>query len=242
MNLADRVAVVTGGAHRVGGAITRALAERGAAVAIHYGTSSDAADALADEIRSSGGRAVTVQANLADRSAPTEIFDAAAELGPVTVLVNSAAGFPTDRLGQLDRDAYQRVMTVNLDSPIWLTNEFAARLPDNTEGAVVNVTDWRIERPYGDHFSYLIAKGALATMTRAAAIHLAPRVRVNAVALGAILPPPGEDEDYLEELAKSIPLRRTGGTEPVVSAVLELLTNHFVTGQIWRLDGGASLA
>lgn len=242
MRLEGRVALITGGAHRVGGAITQALAERGAAVVIHYGTSSEKADALADEITSKGGRATTVQANLAEPSAPAEVFEAASELGPVSILINSAAGFPEDRLGQLDRDAYRRVMTVNLDSPIWLTNEFAARLPDDAEGAVVNITDWRIERPYGNHFSYLVAKGALATMTRAAAVHLAPRIRVNAVALGAILPPPGADDDYLDELVKTIPVRRAGGTETVVSAVLEQLTNHFVTGQIWRLDGGASLA
>ncbi len=240
MNLAGRTAIVTGGAHRVGGALTAALADRGASVLIHYGRSSEAAEQLQRRITDAGGSASLVQADLSDPSGPSSVFDAAPE--PVSVLINSAAGFPEDELGSLDREAYRRTMILNLEAPIFLTNELARRLPEDMDGAVVNITDWRIERPYGNHFSYLIAKGGLATMTRAAAIHLAPRIRVNAVALGAILPPPGESEEYLESLVQSIPVRRAGGTEPVTSAVLELLTNDFVTGQVWRLDGGASLA
>lgn len=240
MRLEGRTAIVTGGAHRVGGALTSAVAAHGASVVIHYATSSDAAEKLATTIRDSGGSADIVQADLADPDAPSIIFDAASD--PVSILINSAAGFPEDELGSLDRDGYRRAMALNLDAPVFMTNELARRLPEDQEGAVVNVTDWRIARPYGNHFSYLVAKGALVTLTEAAAIHLAPRIRVNAVALGAILPPPGEGEEYLEALTASIPVRRAGGTEVVASAVIELLTNDFVTGQVWRLDGGASLA
>ena len=95
--------------------------------------------------------------------------------------------------------------------------------------------------PTPDHFSYTVAKGALDTFTRAAAESLAPRIRVNAVALGAILPPRGKDSAYLKELAQEIPAQRVGGTEPVVMAVLALITNPFVTGEILRVDGGAHL-
>lgn len=242
MNLEGRTAIITGGAHRVGGALTSMLATNGASVVIHYGRSSDEAEELADEITGRGGSAHLVQADLSSPDAPRAVFDTAGELGEVSILINSAAGFPEDRLGDLDRDAYRRAMAINLDAPVFLTNEFARRLPNGLDGAVVNVTDWRIARPYGNHFSYLIAKGALATMTKAAAIHLAPRARVNAVALGAILPPPGEGDEYLKELAETIPVGRAGGTDVVASAVHELLTNDFITGQIWRLDGGASLA
>ena len=101
--------------------------------------------------------------------------------------------------------------------------------------------DWRTGRPYPDHFSYTVAKGALDTFTRAAAEALAPAIRVNAVALGAILPPPGRDSAYLQELAREIPLRRVGDTPPVVEAVLALLRNDFVTGEILRIAGGAHL-
>ena len=106
---------------------------------------------------------------------------------------------------------------------------------------MVNVTDWRTARPYRDHFSYTVAKGGLDTFTRAAAEALAPRIRVNAVALGAILPPPGRGSDYLKALAQQIPAGRPGGTDPVVAAVLFLLRNPFVTGEILRVDGGAHL-
>lgn len=242
MNLAGRTAIVTGGAHRVGGAITRALAAEGANVVIHYGRSAEAAELLANELEAQGTTTAIVSANLTEPTAPRAIFDVAQSIGDVSVLVNSAAGFPEDRLGELDRDTYRRTLSINLDAPVFMMDEFARRLPEGLGGVVANITDWRINRPYGNHFSYLVAKGALVTMTRAAAIHLAPDVRVNAVALGAILPPPGESTDYLDRLAQSIPVRRAGGSEAVVSAIVEQMRNDFVTGQIWELDGGASLA
>jgi glucose 1-dehydrogenase len=132
-------------------------------------------------------------------------------------------------------------LAVNLSGPVFLTQAFAAALPDGVQGAVVNVTDWRTQRPYPEHFSYTVAKGALDTFTTAAAESLAPDIRVNAVALGAITPPPGQDSDYLKELALQIPVQRVGGTEPVVEAVLFLLRSDFVTGEILRIDGGAHL-
>jgi len=106
---------------------------------------------------------------------------------------------------------------------------------------VVNVTDWRTARPYREHFSYSVSKGAIDTCTLAAAESLAPSIRVNAVALGAILPPPGKDSAYLKALAKQIPVERVGGTDPVVHAVRFLLENDFITGEIVRIDGGAHL-
>src|SRR3972149_6310969 len=125
--------------------------------------------------------------------------------------------------------------------PVFLTQAFARALPDGLDGVVINVTDWRTERPYREHFSYTVAKGGLDTFTRAAAESLAPRVRVNAVALGAILPPPGRDSVYLKELAQEIPVQRVGGTEPVVQAGLALIAHDFITGEILRVNGGAHL-
>ncbi len=186
-------------------------------------------------------RAVTVGADLADPFAPERILAAAGDLGPVRVLVNSAAVFPDDDLAGITPEGWDRTLAVNLRAPVLLTRAFAAALPEGLEGAVVNITDWRTERPYRDHFSYTVAKGGLDTFTRAAAEALAPRIRVNAVALGAILPPPGRGSDYLKDLARQIPAGRPGGTDPVVAAVLFLLRNPFVTGEILRVDGGAHL-
>ncbi len=157
------------------------------------------------------------------------------------VLVNSASGFPRDSIHDVTAEGWDRTFAVTVRAPALLIQELARRLPNDAEAVVVSVTDWRTTRPYRDHFSYTLAKGALDTLTLAAAEALAPRIRVNAVALGAILPPPGEGSDYLRALAREIPVSRVGGTEPVADAVLFLVRNHFITGEIVRLDGGAHL-
>ena len=184
---------------------------------------------------------VLVGADLSDPSAAEAIIAGAGELAPVRVLVNSAAMFPEDSLASVTAAGWQRTLDVNLTGPVFLTQAFAAALPEDVEGAVVNVTDWRARRPYPEHFSYTVAKGAITTFTEAAAEQLAPRIRVNAVALGAILPPPGKDSAYLKELATEIPLQRVGNPALVADAVLHLLRNDFITGEILRINGGAHL-
>lgn len=241
MELQGVAALVTGGAHRVGKAIVMALAEAGCDLVLHYNRSADAAEATAEEARALGREVRLVGADLTDPSRSNEIIAGAGDLAPVRVLVNSAGVFTDDALGTVEPDAWDRTMAINLRAPVFLTQAFANALPDGVSGSVVNVSDWRTARPYPDHFSYSVAKGGLDSFTVAAAVGLAPDVRVNAVALGAILPPPGKDSAYLKELAQGIPLERVGGTEPVAQAVLFLLRNHFITGEIIRLDGGAHL-
>lgn len=241
MELQGVAALVTGGAHRVGKAIVLALAEAGCDLVLHYNRSAEAAEATAAEVRALGSAVRLVGADLADPSRADEIIAGAADLAPVRVLVNSAAVFPADTVGDVDPVGWDQTMAVNLRAPVFLTQALARALPNGADGAVVNVTDWRTARPYPDHFSYTVAKGAIDTFTIAAADALAPQIRVNAVALGAILPPAGKDSAYLKELAQEIPLQRVGGTEPVASAVVFLLRNHFITGEIVRLTGGAHL-
>lgn len=241
MDLRGVTALVTGGAHRVGKAIVLALAAEGANIVLHYNSSSDAAEATATQVREAGGQARLVGADLSDPANAADVVAGAGDLGPVQVLVNSAAIFPKDSLRTVTADQWEAALTVNLRSPVFLTQAFANALPEGVEGAVVNVTDWRTARPYPEHFAYTVAKGGLDTFTQAAAEALAPAIRVNAVALGAILPPPGEGSEYLRELARSIPVERVGGTEPVADAVVFLLKNHFITGETVRIDGGAHL-
>ncbi|MDH3730065.1 MAG: SDR family oxidoreductase [Acidimicrobiia bacterium] len=240
MDLKGNNALITGGAHRVGKGITMALAAAGANVFVHYGRSDEAAVATAAEARELGVNAEIGSADLSDPSSGASLVGMAAEaLGPLGIVVNSASGFPTDTIGDVTVDQLESTLRLSLLSPIMITQAFAAQV--DTEGAVVSVTDWRNHRPYPDHFSYTMAKGGLEVFTRAAAVSLAPKVRVNAVALGAILPPPGKDSEYLKELAGTLPLQRTGSPELVGRAVLELLGNDFITGEIIRLDGGAAL-
>ena len=240
MDLQGRNALITGGAHRVGRGMTMALANAGANVFIHYGRSADEAERTAADAAELGVRAEIGSANLSDPSTATDIVNrATAALGPLSVLINSASGFPADAVGDVDVEALEATLRLTLLAPIMATQAFAEQVED--EGAIVNVTDWRVHRPYPDHFSYTIAKGGIENLTTSAAVGLAPKIRVNAVALGAILPPPGEDSSYLQELAGTLPLQRTGSPEVVAAAALELLRNDFITGQILRIDGGASL-
>ena len=239
MDLAGKTALVTGGAKRVGKAVVLGLAEAGCNLVLHYNTSAKEAEATAEEARALGSEVVLVEADLGEDAGSA--IAGAADLAPVQILINSAAIFPTDTILDVTPDALDHTLAVNLRAPILLTTAFARALPEDLEGAVVNFTDWRTHRPYGIHFSYTISKGGIDTLTIAAAEALAPRIRVNAVSLGAILPPAGKSSDYLRELAKEIPVEHVGGTEPAVEGVLFLLRNDFVTGEILRIDGGAHL-
>jgi len=242
MQIAGRNALITGGAHRVGKAITLALAAAGADVFIHYGRSAEEARETATEARGMGRSVAMGSADLGDPSGAADLVDAATvALGPISILVNSASGFPTDTLRDVELEAWHRTMDLTLSSPVFLTQAFAEALPRGTGGAVINVTDVKTAKPYRSHFSYIVAKGGLDEFTRAAAVALAPEIRVNAVALGVILPPPGEDDAYAQRLADEIPMRRPGGTSPVAAAALALIQNDFITGEIVRIDGGQHL-
>jgi pteridine reductase len=242
MEISGRVALVSGGATRVGQALSLALASAGADVFIHYNSSAGPAEEAVAAVEALGRRAASGAANLSDPSAAGGVVAAATDaLGPVSILVNSASGFPEDTLADVTLDGWRRTLDLTLASPVFLTQAFAAALPDDMEGAVVNVTDVKTHTPYRRHFSYVVAKGGIDTFTRAAAVALGPRTRVNAVALGVILPPPGEDDAYVDRLAADLPLQRVGGTDPVAAAVVALVQNDFVTGEILRIDGGGHL-
>lgn len=242
MELKGQVAVVTGGAVRLGRAITLALAAEGAAVFIHYNRSSGPAETLRDEIIAAGGMAAVGSGDLSDPNKAVDIVaEAAEELGTVSVLVNSASGFPTDTIRNVAVEDWQSTMNLTLGSPLFLTQSFAAQLPVDRGGAIVNITDIKTMRPYKKHLSYMLAKGGIDTLTRASALALAPNIRVNAVALGVILPPPGEGEDYVNALAAALPLQHAGGAQVVADTVVFLAKNDFITGEIIHLDGGALL-
>ena len=243
MDLRGRVGVVTGGGVRVGRAVALGLARSGVDVFIHYNRSAGSAEDTAQEIRDLGVRAEIGSVDLSDPATASQLIDLATQsLGTPSILVNSASGFPADTIGDVTLEQWRHTFDLTLASPVFVTQALANALPDDVDGAVVNVTDVRTQRPYRERFSYIVAKGAIDTFTKAAALQLAPRIRVNAVALGVILPPPQEDDDYAERLAAQLPLERTGGTAPVVAAVLSLIENDFVTGEIVRIDGGGHLS
>lgn len=239
MNLGGKTALVTGGAVRIGAAIARALAREGARIAVHYRNSAAEAEALCRELRAAGGSAAAVSGKLDELDRCERLIaDAADALGPLDILVNNAALFHKDSLDTLDANKLDTEFRVNLFAPLLLMRAFAAQ---GRPGAIVNLLDRRISGLDPTAVPYVLTKKALAEATRLAARHWAPRLRVNGVAPGPVLPPPGEGGDYIREKAGPIPLGRPCTPEQIAEAVVFLLKADSVTGQILVVDGGQHL-
>ncbi len=242
MASAPLVALVTGGARRIGRAIVEDLAAHGWAIAIHYNRSHEEAARVAAGIQSAGGRAALVTGDFADFQCLKGIVAQAAEaLGAPTLLINNASIFENDAVGALDRDLWERQLSVNLAAPVFLAEAFAARVPDGVEGNVVNLLDQRIWRPTPDHFSYQISKSALFTATETLAQALAPRIRVNAIAPGPVLPSAHSSEEHFRRLTQRILLRRPPHLADFGRTVRYLVETRSITGQVIALDGGQHL-
>ena len=244
MDLNGKTAVVTGGAIRVGKALVLALAEAGCNVFIHYGRSAKPAIQTKAEAEAFGVQAVIYSANLAEADGAIRVMETAVTtFGTIDILINSAAIFPEeDTFTHTDLALWDKLMNVNLRAPFLLSRAFAAQLPAKRSGKIINILDARLRQPAPDHFVYRFTKGSLWQMTEMLALELAPHITVNGVALGAILPPPGKDTSYLDNLAqKRVPLRRAGSAEIVAENVLHLLRQDFLTGVIVPIDGGEFL-
>ncbi|MFW5678745.1 MAG: SDR family oxidoreductase [Pseudomonadota bacterium] len=237
-----KTALVTGGAVRLGRAFVEALAADGWAVAIHCNGSIEAGEALAERLRKQGARLAVVRADLADTAAVAGLVAAAAAaLGPVTALVNSASIYVADTSADLEPRAFRRQLDINLLAPLILARDLAAQLPDSVVGAVVNVLDQKVESPLPDYLSYTLSKTGLATATRLQAIELAPRVRVNGIAPGLTLPSGAQDEASFAAVHPQTPLRRGSTPDDLVAALRYLLAAPAVTGQVLYVDGGQRL-
>ena len=239
------VALVTGGAQRIGRAIVRELAAHGYAVAVHVRHSRAAADELCAEIVKAGGRAAAVYGDLADHDAVLRLVpDAVAAVGPLTLLVNNACEFEPDQIADLDRARFDRHFAVNLRAPLMLAQSFARQVADQPSGidaAVINVTDQRVFKLTPTFFSYTLTKSALATATVTLAQALAPRIRVNAVAPGPTLASARQDAAAFARQTAALPLQRGPTPEEVAEAVLYLTRARSLTGQTILVDGGQHL-
>jgi NAD(P)-dependent dehydrogenase (short-subunit alcohol dehydrogenase family) len=242
MNPAPPVALVTGGARRIGRAIVEDLVRHGFAVAIHYRESHDDAAELETGIVRAGGKVVCVQGDLGDFSVLEKIVaDAAKALGPLTLLVNNASIFEKDSAGTLEPGLWQRQMTVNLAAPVFLAQAFARQLPDGVEGNIVNMLDQRVFRPSPRYFSYQISKSALHVATEMLALALAPRIRVNGIAPGPVLPSAHQTAEAFQQLAGSTPLAHATNLGDFGRAVRFLVETKSITGQVIALDDGQHL-
>lgn len=238
-SLTGKTALITGAAVRLGRAIALSLAREGVNVVVHYRRSGAEAEALLAELRTLGVQAWGVTADFAVRAEYESLLDRVRALaGEIDLLVNNASIFPADTLEDLTLDDLVLNLQVNAWVPFYLTRALAQR---GGPRQVVNLLDARLEGDDPAHLSYILSKHLLAQLTRRCALAFAPEVRVNAVAPGLILPPPGKDESYLDSLASTVPLQRHGDEWDVAAAVLYLLQSTFLTGQIIYLDGGRHL-
>ncbi len=238
-DLRGHTALVTGAGRRLGRAFAEAIAHQGGDVVVHFGHSQAGAEEAVQFAQQLGCRAVAIQADLLDPEQASGLIRRTLELVPqVDLLVNSAAIF--EPLGALETsvDAWQRHLSINLTSPFLISQAFA-RARNGAPGVIVNLLDWRALQPTADHFPYSMSKAALAALTRGLALALAPSVRVNGLALGAILPPADGGRD---ESLREVPAGRQGTVQEAIEGLLFLLAGpKSMTGEILQLDGGRHL-
>jgi len=235
-------ALVTGGAQRIGRALALALAKDGFAVAIHYNHSRTTADSLVERIRVNGGKAIAIDADLADEAAVTALLPRAErELGPIGCLVNNAAIFADDTVETATRESWELHLAVNLRAPFILMQNFAARLPVQMGGVVVNLLDQRVWSLTPYFVSYTLAKAGLWTLTQTMALALAPRIRVNGIGPGPTLPSPRQTPEQFARQRAMMPLQRGTSPREIAAAMRFILSAPAMTGQMIALDGGQHL-
>ena len=239
MELAGRVALVTGAGRRLGRALAAALAGRGMTLALHHHVSGAGARALRDEIRASGGRAECFAANLADAQAARDLPGRAVEaFGRLDVLVNSAAVMHRLRFEETTPEQWNGILDLNLRAAFFCTQGAAAALRE-ARGKVVNIADLAGLEPWPAYAAHSISKAGVVMLTKVLALSLAPDVTVNAVAPGAVLVPEDYDQAARSWLARSTPLGHLGSPLDAVGAVLYLLEGaDYVTGTTLVVDGG----
>jgi pteridine reductase len=242
----SKVALITGGARRVGAAICRLLHGNGVNLMVHYRSSAEEARALQAELNAVRPESVAlVQADLLSLPGlPTMVADTIRRFGRLDVLINNASSFFPTPVGDIGEREWDDLVGTNLKTPLFLSQAAAPHLK-RVQGCIVNIVDIHADRPMRNYLVYSVAKGGLMALTRALASELAPEVRVNGVSPGAILWP--EDERWADELARqriihSTLLKRTGEPEDIALTVRFLVFDApYVTGQIVNVDGGRSI-
>jgi pteridine reductase len=236
--LENKTVLVTGGARRLGKIFALACARAGANVVIHHGHSDQDAEQAREEISRLGRQAWIIKSDLDVSSQARSLIQRINEFTPLDALVNSAAIFESLSLEATSLEDWEQHLAVNLTAPFLLSQAFARQAPD--EGRIVNILDWRALRPGADHFPYTISKAALAALTQSLAVALAPRIAVNGLALGAILPP--SDGNAKADILKNVPAGRWAEEQEVERALIFTLTSPmYITGEIIHLDGGRHL-
>lgn len=240
--MSRKVALVTGGAKRIGAAIADRLAHAGYALVIHAREPKEA-ETKAAALREAGGRAASISGDLADLESLAMLVEAARlPFGPLDLFVNNASLFAKDDLATLDAERFSANLAVNLQAPVLLAKAFAAQIPEGETGAIINLIDQRVFRVNPHYFSYTLAKAALYTATKTLAQALAPRgIRVNGVGPGPVLPNMHDGAEAFALEAAGTLLARAVRAEEIADAVLFLAQAEAITGQMLAVDSGQHL-
>jgi len=235
--------LITGAAARIGAHIAKGLANDGWTVVIHYNRSASKAETLVSEINNGGGKAFALGANLAIPSERNELIGEARELAnrPLTALINNASTFQDDRLESFERGSYDHHIEINLHAPIKLGQDFAAQLPENQSGSIINIIDQRVLAPNPSFFTYGISKAALLAATKTMAQALAPNIRVNGIGPGPTLQNKAQDAKMFADESSSTLLGDGSPPDTILHGVRYLLAAEAVTGQMIAIDGGQHL-
>lgn len=232
-------ALVTGGAKRIGRAIVLSLAEKGFDVALHYSSSRSEAEEVAEAIKKIGRQCHLFRCDLNDMKDVSSLIPQVFKRFPdCRLLVNNASVFGRARFTETDEALFDHHFNVNFKAPFFLSRDFAEHCK---EGQIINILDTKVSCILIDYFAYTLTKKALLEFTKMAAKELGPRIRVNGICPGLILPSSELSEEDFQELGGRIPLRRTGSPESVVSAIHFLIDNTFITGETIFVDGGEHL-
>lgn len=236
--MSHKSAIVTGGAHRLGKSICLCLAEMGYHIVLHYGSSEEDALDTKKQIVDLGVQCQLLSLDLSKADSGPSLFDQIDPSFDVEVLVNSASIFKPSGFEDESERLLDLHYKINLRSPYSLLKTFVNR---HDTGQIINILDTKITQHKTEHLDYLMTKKALCDLTKMAAVSCGPHFRVNGIAPGLILPPPGKDQFYLEDKAQQIPLKTFGNTRQIQNAVRYLVKNPFLTGQILYIDGGEHL-
>jgi pteridine reductase len=237
------VALITGGAVRVGRGIAMALADAGYDVLIHYRRSATDAEKTKALVESKGRRSATIQGDLVDDETPAKLIDCAQQsFGRLDLLINNASQFEPDSMDAFSGERWRQMFQVNAIAPAALIDAAIPLLENSNCGQAINLCDISADRPWPTHRAYCASKAALANLTVSYARRLAPNVRVNGVAPGIAIFPDDYDEPTRQRLVAKVPLRREGTVEDIARTV-RFLAEHgdYITGQIIRVDGGRSI-
>ena len=240
----NKTILITGAAKRIGREMAKAFFDRGWDIVIHFNNSIEDARSLADQMNAQrGNSALIIQANLDHAKDIEKLADLAlSKNGRIDALINNASTFYPTPIGTFTEDNWEALMGSNLKAPLFLIQAFCEELKKNS-GFIINVTDINVDKALINHSIYLAAKSGLQTLTRALAKELAPDIRVNAIAPGAILEPPNVEWtiEQKNKIINSVPMARMGTEKDIVDAAIYLSEAEYVTGQILNIDGGKSL-